>query len=258
MDRRWPTAGAHIASLTGIPQPTVSRLVATLVALGHLRPSAGADKYELASGVVRLAEAFLAAIDVRAWARPRLVALAEATGASAFLAVRDGDEMLVVESGRSRSAVVVMGTDVGTRMSITTSALGRAWLAGVDETTRDAVIAHWRARAARKQPAIGPALETSLAHARERGYALSIGEWHPSINAAAVPVRTAAGEVVAVNCGGPSLVVSAERLQDVVLPRLLAAADALAKDIGGVAGRALTFQSTEAPRKKHRLSTIGA
>jgi IclR family transcriptional regulator, positive regulator for flagellar biogenesis len=252
---RRPIGNGDIAAATGIPRPTVSRLVATLIALGHLRNAAEADKVELAAGVVRLAQSFLEGIDLRARARPHLAALAEATGGSAFLGLRDGDDMLVVESGRARSAVIVMGADVGTRMSLATSALGRAWLAGIDEATREAVIAHWRARSARKQPAIGPGLLKAIAQAREHGHAVSLGEWHPDIHAAAVPVRTAGGEVVAINCGGPSLVLPAERLHKVVVPHLLAAAQAFAKDIGGVAGLALTLPT---PPKKQRLSPTGA
>lgn len=241
---RRPLGNGDIAQLTGIPRPTVSRLIATLVALGHLRPAREADKYELAAGVVRLAQAFLGAIDVRGFARPHVLALAEATGASSFLAVRDGEDMLVVEAGRARSAVALLGSDVGTRMSLGASALGRAWLAGVDDATRDAVLAGWaRDTDAAADPAAREAVAArrrAIDEARRAGYALSLGEWHPNINAVAVPVRTAGGEVVALNCGGPSFVMPPERLQAVVVPLILQAAEALARDIGGVAGAALT------------------
>lgn len=256
---------AEVAAATGIPRPTVSRLITTLVSLGHLKPSREGDKYVLAAGVVRLAEAFLGAIDVRGFARPHLVALAEATGASAFLGVREGDDMLVVEAGRARSAVAVIGADIGTRMAIATSALGRAWLAGVDDATRETVLARWRSARGKGQaadPGLGPALDKAIAAARQAGYALSLGEWHPNINAAAVPVRTASGEIVTLNCGSPSFVLTAERLRDEALPRLLAAAEALAADIGGVAGAALTRSSPspiEAPATRRRTSlTPGA
>jgi len=41
---RKPLGNGEIAQATGIPRPTVSRLVATLVTLGHLRPARGSDK----------------------------------------------------------------------------------------------------------------------------------------------------------------------------------------------------------------------
>lgn len=224
---------AEIALQTGIPRPTVSRLLATLVALGHVREARDGSGYELAAGVVRLAQAFLGAIDVRAQARPHLVALAEACSASAFLAVRDADDMLVVEAGRSRSAVALLGSDVGTRMAIASSALGRAWLAGVDDTTRQAVVGRLRSGTHAARNEAGVSLDTALAAARRQGFALSIGEWHPNIHSAAVALRTPAGEVLAINCGGPSFLMPAQRLQDVVVPRLLATAAAIAHEIGG-------------------------
>ncbi|HSI57910.1 MAG TPA: IclR family transcriptional regulator C-terminal domain-containing protein, partial [Ideonella sp.] len=133
------------------------------------------------------------------------------------------------------SAVAFLGSDVGTRMSLATSALGRAWLAGIAEPAGAALLAPWR-----KRGKLAAGFDAALAEARRCGYALSLGEWHPNINAAAVPLRTAGGEVVCLNCGGPAFVLSAERLREVVVPRLLQAAAALAHDIGGVAGPALT------------------
>lgn len=240
---RRPLGNGDIAGLTGIPRPTVTRLIATLVSLGHLRVSREADRFELAAGVVRLAEAFLGAIDVRSFARPHVVGLAEQCGASSFLGVRDGYQMLVVEAGRARSAVAFLGADVGTRMSLLTSALGRAWLAGVDEPTRDAVISQCQARDFDAQTRLSKtraaALRKTLDEARRLGYALSLGEWHPNINAVAVPIRTPGGEVITINCGSPAFVMPAERLRQVVVPRILSAAGALAKEIGGAAGTAL-------------------
>jgi len=239
-----PLANAEISQQTGIPRPTVTRLVATLAALGHVRAVQGSERFELAAGVVRLAEAFLGGLDVRVAARPHLVALAESTGASSLLGVRDGAEMLVIEAARSRSAVAFLGADVGTRMALATSALGRAWLAGVDAPTRSALIAQLRRARSR---AIDASLDKAIAEARAAGHALSLGEWHPSINAVAVPIRTPSGEVITINCGGPSFVMPADRLREVAIPALVRTAAALARDIGGVAGSAMMSPESAEP-----------
>jgi DNA-binding IclR family transcriptional regulator len=230
-----PLGNKDVAQRTAIPRPTVSRLIATLVALGQLRPVAGGEKYELASGVVRLAQAFLGAIDVRQYARPHVAALSDATGVSVFLGVRDGDDMLVIEGARSRSAALLMGADIGTRMALATSALGRAWLAGVDAATRDAIVTRWRAKAPNSAP-FGAALDKALADARRLGYAASLGEWHPNINAVAVPISTASGEVISLNCGSPAFVIPSDKLIKNVVPQLRRAAQAIAHDIGGLSG----------------------
>lgn len=232
---RRPLGNGDVAKLTGLPRATVSRLIQTLVSLGHLRPALDRhDRYELGAGVVRLAQAFLGSIDVRHHARPHVQWLAEASGATALLGVRDGDEMLVVEAGRSRASVVMMGADVGTRMTIATSALGRAWLAGVDAPRRIEVIARWQ-RTQVRQAAAGRTIEAAVAQALEDGHAQSVGEWHSSINAIAVPIRTASGEVVSLNCGGPAFLMPAESMHKMV-PLLMQAAEALARNIGGNVG----------------------
>jgi len=244
-DAAGPLGNAEISQQTGIPRPTVTRLVATLVALGHVRPAPGSERFELAAGLVQLAQAFLGGLDVRGAARPHLVALAESTGASCLLGVRDGAEMLVIEAARSRSAVASLAADVGTRMSLSTSALGRAWLAGVDDGTRSAVLAQLKRKRSSQGPAIDADFEAALAEFRAWGYALSLGDWHPAINAVSVPVRTASGEVIAINCGGPSFVMPTERLREVGIPALLRTAEALARDIGGAAGVAVTRPEKE-------------
>lgn len=227
---RRPLGNGDVTRITGIPKATVARLIGTLVGLGQLRPVPQSERYELAPGVVRLAQAFLDGLDLRGAARPLLQALAEATGASAFLGVRDGSDMLVIEGGRARSpSALVLAANVGTRMALTTSALGRAWLAGVDDATRRAALGD----------VADPGVQAALALASRHGHVLSLGDWHPAIIAAAVPVRTALGEVVALNCGSPVALMSVERLQSEVLPRLHATAQALAACIGGVAGLAL-------------------
>ncbi len=230
-----PLGNGEVSQQTGIPRATVSRLIATLVGLGHLRAARGGDKYEMAAGVVRLAQAFLGAIDVRQYARPHLAALSEASGASSFIGVRDGDDMLVVEAARARSAVVMLGADIGTRMAIVSSALGRAWLAAVDETTRRALVDRWRTQPDRAAMA-GPHLDKALAASLRQGFAISVGEWHPNIHAVAVPIRTASGEVISLNCGGAAFVLPEDRLRKVVVPLVLRAARALADDIGGAPG----------------------
>ncbi|MEO7939318.1 MAG: IclR family transcriptional regulator [Burkholderiaceae bacterium] len=242
---RRPLGNAEVADLTDIPRPTVTRLISTLVSLGQLRPAPEMDRYELAAGVVRLAQAFLGAIDVRSFARPHLTRLAEDTSASALVGVRDGLEVLVVEASRSRSAVMVMGADVGTRMSLVTSALGRAWLAGLDPDAYAGVREQIRASGRHASALELKAMDRAVRSARETGYALSLGEWHPNMNAVAVPVRTASGEIISINCGSPAFVLPIERLKNFVLPRLLEAAHALARDIGGSAGLALTAQAAQ-------------
>ena len=84
----------ELSRLTGIPRPSVTRLAATLVANRWLQPEPGGKRYMLGAAVVSLAQVFLSGLDVRAAARGPMQALAERTGGSVYLAVRDGLEMV--------------------------------------------------------------------------------------------------------------------------------------------------------------------
>lgn len=230
-----PLTNGEISRLTGIPKPTLTRVIASLVRLGYLKPSLEADHYELSARTVQLARAFLDSVDVRAAARPHLAELAEFAGASSFLAVRDGPDMVLVETMRSRSAPVSLRSEVGTRLSLATSALGRAWLGALGEQALSTVLEELAAFHGREWPKLKRGISRALGEVHEEGCCVSIGDWHPEINTAAVPLRSAEGEPMAINCGGPAFSLSERRLRDEIVPRLIETAHAIAGEVGGSA-----------------------
>lgn len=233
-----PLANADLSRLTGIPKPTVTRLVATLVEFGYLKPSAQVDHYELSARAIGLARSFLDGIDARAIARPHLAELAEFADAASFLAVRDGPDMVLVEVLRSRSAPVSLQLDVGARLSLVTSALGRAWLAALGERALERVLDELAETHGAAWSKLRRNLLRSLPGIRRDGYCVSIGDWHPQINTAAVPLRSAQGELMAVNCGALSFALSESRLRELIVPQLVRTAGEIAEEIGGSAALA--------------------
>src|SRR5687768_11480402 len=136
-----PVALSHgdIVRRTGIPKPTVTRLVATLMVRGYLR-QIGSERYALGPCVTSLARAFLSGLDVREAARPFMTELADRFKASTYLAVRDGPEMVVIEACRSHSTMLLARLDVGSRVPLAMSALGRAYLSALDGPSRSALL----------------------------------------------------------------------------------------------------------------------
>jgi DNA-binding IclR family transcriptional regulator len=222
-----------IARQTRIPKPTVTRLVSTLEALGLLRQVAESDHYTLAAGVLPLARAYLAGLDVRASARPHMMALADELDASVYLAVCEAPDMVVIEACRSRSNALTSRLDIGSRVPLALSAIGRAYLAALDATPREALVRTLRARAGNTWRKEAAGLERALRDAALRGYCVSLGESHPDISAAAVSLLTPSGEIMSLNCGGPSFRFTEETLRRRVAPRLIIAAERIAADIGG-------------------------
>ena len=224
-----------LARLTGIPRPSVTRLAATLVAHRWLRPEPGGERYVLGAGVVALAQVFLSGLDVRAAARGPMQALAERTGGSVYLAVRDGLEMVLVEACRSRSTMLAARLDVGSRVPLPNSALGRAYLGALDAATRAQLLESLRLARGSDWQALEPGLQAALAERQRTGACLSAGEFHREINSVSVALAGPRGEVMAFNCGGPAFAFPEARLRDEIAPALLALVQAVADDIGGTA-----------------------
>jgi IclR family transcriptional regulator, positive regulator for flagellar biogenesis len=223
----------ELARLTGIPRPSVTRLAATLVAHRLLRIEPDGERFMLGAGVMSLAQVFLGGLDLRAAARAPMQQLAEATGGAVYLALRDGLEMVLVEACRARSSIIAARLDVGSRAPLPNSALGRAYLATVEPTTRNALIESLRLLGNKAWPKQRAGLERALQDHGRDGWCLSVGEFHPEINSVSVAMTSPRGEVMAFNCGGPAFNFTEARLRSEVGPALLAMVQALAEETGG-------------------------
>jgi len=135
----------EIAQRCRLPKSTVSRLTYTLTRLGYLIHVEDAGKYRLGTATLSLGSAMLVRLDVRQIARPLMQELADFAKAEVSLGTRDRFSMIYVENCRS-SALLTLSLDVGSRIALATSAMGRAWLAAVPEEVRSPVLEQMRAR----------------------------------------------------------------------------------------------------------------
>jgi DNA-binding IclR family transcriptional regulator len=223
----------ELSRMTGIPRPTVTRLADTLVANRWLRAEPGGDRYMLGAGVVSLAQVFLSGLDVRGAARGPMQALAEQSGGSVYLAVCDGMEMVLVEACRARSSMLAARLDVGSRVPLPNSALGRAYLGTVDAATRAQLLESLRLSRGSDWLALEAGLRTALAQHAAHGWCLSAGEFHREINSVSVAMTGPTGEVMSFNCGGPAFNFDEQRLRLEVAPALVQMATGIAAEIGG-------------------------
>ena len=226
-------SNGEISALTRVPKPTVTRLAATLVSLGLMQQDPETEKYSLGAGVLSLAQSFLSGLDVRAYARPHMHRLAEAFGGSVFLGICDGLQMVLIETCRARSSMLTVRLDVGSRLPIAASALGRAYLSSLEVAERAQLLEQMHSSNAADWFRLSAGIEQALRDAAAHGYCASIGELRSEVNSIAVPLVLPGGERVAINCGGPAFAFPESRLREEVAPRLLAAARAIAGETGG-------------------------
>lgn len=193
-----------IAVRTGLPAATVSRLTFTLTALGYLSYAPERGRYALGTGVLTLGFRLLSRIDLRHIARPAMQALAERTGTTVSLSARHLTSMVYLEVCRSGSPLT-MAVDVGARIPLATTAMGRALICASSEPERARLFDALQ----REEPLAWPAtlcgLDRALRDYRQFGFVTTEGEWHVDISAVGVPLVINAGaEILALSCGGPA------------------------------------------------------
>jgi DNA-binding IclR family transcriptional regulator len=221
----------ELAKRTGMPKPTISRLTYTLTKLGYLGFSDDRGQYYLGSGVLSLGYSLLSNRDVRKLARPAMQALAEYSQAGVAIGIRDRLSMVYIEACRS-SSTVTLRLDVGSRIPIATTAMGKALLCALPQTERDFLMDHIRLRDEEKWPQIKAGIEQGFKDYQNHGFCLSVGEWESNIHAVGVPLIGVDQKLMAFNCGGPSFLLSRDFLLNDLGPRLAQLVRKVEADLG--------------------------
>lgn len=212
----------EIAARCGLPPSTVSRLTYTLTRLGYLHYLDHVGKYRLGTAVLALGATMLARLDVRSVARPFMQDLADFSRGSVGLGTRDRLSVLYVECAHGKAAISLT-LDVGSRISIAASAMGRAFLAACREEERAPILQELAALDEVAWPRSRAGIDKAIRDQQELGCCCSFGEWQENVNAIAVGFRPGGGlPPMAMNCGGPATVLTPDFLLTEVRPRLIA------------------------------------
>ena len=219
-NRNSPLSNAELAEYTGLSRPTVSRLTYTLAQLGYLKRDAK-GRFVLGLGVLAIAYPLLAAIKVRQTARPLMRDFAAYAGGTVSIAMPFGLDFIYVETLRTTDAVPHL-PDVGFSSSMSTTAVGRALMSLYTSDELDAYVAAIKAQRPDEDDYVAQRTLPEIELCKERGFAVSLGEWRRELFGVAAPLyRTANGDCLSVNCGIPSFRFSAEQVERECGPRML-------------------------------------
>ncbi|MCA7884809.1 IclR family transcriptional regulator [Burkholderia contaminans] len=232
-----PVSNRELTELTGIPKLTVSRITATLVSAGFLFQLPDSERFVLTASVLELSHGFLRNFDIRARSRPFMIELAERTSLSVHLAVRDRLDMVAIDVIRPRSAVLVTRLEIGSRMDIARTAVGRAYLAALEDDERRLLLESLRTTAGDDWPHVSARLTPALDDAMRDGHAIALGEWREGLNAVAAGFVGPSGQRYSVNCGGASHQCPPEWLHEHVVPALHECIAKITREIGGAPAR---------------------
>ena len=223
---------AELTQRSGLHAPAVKRLTHTLTKLGYLEACDGGSRYRMGIPVLGLGYDCLSGMKISETAQPYLQELADygGNGMVTGLGSRDNLSMVFLACARS-PGVISVRFHAGARLSMARSAIGRAYLAGLDEERREPLMRKLRDRSGEDAwPAIHAAIQRSIAEVRDQGFCVNLGEWDSQVSSVAVPYRPGLGDgtVLAFNCGGPTGSMSPERLIRDLGPRLVELVDKIA------------------------------
>lgn len=135
-DQDAPLTIAQLATLSGYPRPTVYRILAALMAEGMVVENPRTRQFEVGPRLINLASRAWDRSDLRATAIDDLRALRDATRETVHLAVPSDTGMVYIEKLESPQAVR-MTSRIGTRVTLYSSSVGKAYLAALDQQRRE-------------------------------------------------------------------------------------------------------------------------
>src|SRR3979490_1162401 len=216
----------EIAARTNLPKPTVSRLTYTLTKLGYLTPVPRFEKYQLAPSAMALGYAALANLGVRHLSEAYREEVMRETGGA--VAVGGRDRLSMIYFGQSRNGLTLgVQLDVGSRIPIATTAMGRAYIWALPNDERATLLRELREHYGSRWPRMRDGIERAGETVERLWFAISAG-------GVALKLKDGTGPY-AFNCGAPAFRFTEDRLRSDIGPRLVAMVRNIEAALGGAA-----------------------
>ncbi|HYQ85003.1 MAG TPA: IclR family transcriptional regulator, partial [Rubrobacter sp.] len=215
LSRRGWSGVTEVAKELDIHKSTAYRLLTTLRDRGLVEQDAATEKYRLGFGMVLLARAVRADLDILRCAEPVCERLSERTRETVTIAVLEGDDAVIIHQSISRASA--LGVDwTGRHTPLHATAAGKIFLAYMPEEQLLRVLAGPLERFT-EYTIVDPA--SLKGHARKilgAGYGCTVEELETGLNAVGAPIRGADGMVVgAVSVTGPAFRLPPDALPEI-------------------------------------------
>ena len=218
---------SQISQSTGFSRASVRRCLYTLSKLG-LANSEDGTHFTLLPRVLTLGHSYIFSMPLSKVAQPVLDRLSQVLRESCSIAMLDGTDVIHVAHANI-SRVLAVDLSMGSRLPAIYTSMGRVLLAHLPAKDLEAHLAHAEFIPHTKLSITDvKGLRQALHHVRRDGYALVDQELEMGLCALAVPLRNAAGRVIAaLNVGAPVQRVSVQDFVTKFVPHLQVAAQEL-------------------------------
>ena len=210
----------ELSQRTGLPKPTVSRLTYTLMVLGCLSYNETDGTYTLGAGLLTLARPLLSRSGIISIVKPAMEQLAKETKCTVAIGQPAGLSIVYINVIRGANRVN-LDVGVGYTVPILYSAMGRAYMASLNPSEGTALATELIRQYDVSATEAKKTVKDSTKMFSDLGYCRTLGELHPDVNAAAVPLFIPGrDEVLLLMCGGPGFLLTAEEIGKSIGPQL--------------------------------------
>jgi DNA-binding IclR family transcriptional regulator len=229
--RRRDAGVTDIGKELGVHKSTAFRLLAVLESRGFVEQAEERGTYRLGFGIVRLAGALTAQLDLTRQSRSACERLAADLGETVNVAILDGDRAVNITQIRG-AASVASHNWVGQQTPLHATSSGKVLLAFAPAGVSASLLAGPLERFTAATITDAAVLELQLEQIRAVGWGCTVEEYEVGLNAIAAAVRGADGAVVAaLSISGPAYRLAPDSFPDVAA-RVIAAADEVSARMG--------------------------
>ena len=230
----YPQDLGVISKSLGMNKSTVYRLLSTLVEYRYVFQDEESRQYSLGAKVSWLSAKYLEKNEVRKVARPFLETLSQQICETIHLGILDGSEVMYVDKLNGQSPVI-MASQIGGRVPLHCTALGKALLAFRPEQTWREYVSQFGLPAKTPQTITEPEnFYQELKKIQQEGISLDNLENEEGIRCIATPIFDATRQAVAaISISGWIITMTMEHVQMVTAP-LKAASDAISARLGAI------------------------
>jgi IclR family transcriptional regulator, pca regulon regulatory protein len=235
---------SDVARQTGLTRAAARRFLLTLVKLGYVHFADG--RFSLRPRVLELGYAYLSSLSLPEVAQPHMETLVAEVNESSSVSVLDDLEVVYVVRVPTRR-IMSITLSVGTRLPAYATSMGRVLLAQLPEAALDERLSRIELRPLTARTVTDrDSLRAILATTRKQGYAAVDQELEEGLRSLAVPIRDAAGVVIAaLNVSVHASRASMTVLRREFLPFAREAVAGIESDLGGA--RRQTAKNTVSP-----------
>lgn len=220
---------SEVAAALKVTRSSAYRLLFTLSHLGFVLFDAEMKTYTLGPEVLRLGYGYLAARDLVEVATPHLVRLRDRTGWSAHLGELHGRDVVYLARVATRRSIAST-VHVGTRLPARATTMGRILLSGLSPGEVREVYGNEPFAAG--QGSLADLIEQLAADAHA-GVVVQNSGYEPGVASIAAPIHDMSGRIVAaINISAVALLTSDAELNGPLKADVIAAAQAISRDLG--------------------------